>query len=96
MRVELQVIAQDCEHSGLFPAPGGGKIRHAPPYLYVTYGDQAGGSLVLRFDGARWTAGARLPIKPPYLALDARGFLHVAGLHQDRRSEVWYFRYRRC
>ncbi len=95
MNIKLERLAADCQHSGLFPAPGGGKIVAAGESLYVTYGNANNGSSLWRRSGDQWTRGADLPVYPPYLAVDAAGFLHAAGLNAKDRRQVWYFRSRR-
>jgi hypothetical protein len=92
MKIDLQPIADDCDHSGLFPSPGGGKARVAGGFFFVAYGHKEKGSVARRFDGGRWEVSPRLPVNPPYIDVDSRGFVHLAGLHQERRDEVWHFR----
>jgi len=94
MNIEVKEIATDCHHSGLFPAPGAGKIVSTARYLYITYWNLEDYSVVLQFDGKEWLSSPPLPIMPPYLAVDTQGFIHVAGLHQRERNEIWYFRSR--
>ena len=91
MNIEIKEIATDCSHSGIFPAPGGGKIITDGRSLYVTYGAIDGYSVVLQYDGSIWTASRKIPIGPPYIAIDTKGYIHLAGLNQKDRGNVWYY-----
>ena len=92
---ELKEIAQNCQHSGLFPSPGGGKLLCAGGTLYCVHGDFEGGSSLLAIDSHGTHRGRRFAMAPPYLAIDRQGFLHIAGLDTKERSHVLYFRSRR-
>jgi hypothetical protein len=92
--ISVREVFADCDHSGLFPSPGGAKVVVSGGQLFFTYGLTGGGSIVRGFDGTRWSASPRLGIGPPYIAVDTRGFIHVAGLHSERRDSIFYFRSR--
>ena len=89
MRITLREIASDCDHSGLFPSPGGGKIAIANDRLWVIYGLKGGGSLLRAFDGRRWESSPVFKIHPPYMAVDSQGNIHVAGPHEEHRQSIF-------
>jgi len=91
MNIEMKELATDCHHSGIFPAPGGGKIITDGQFLYVTHGTLDNHSVVLQYDGKVWTSSRKLPIIPPYIAVDTKGYIHLAGLNQKERGNVWYY-----
>ena len=88
MKVSLEVIRSNSNYNGLFSQ---NKIVSSGDHLYITYESGDEGSVILRYDGERWTARSGFPVGPPYIAVDSRGTIHLAGPHRKKRSEIWHF-----